>query len=105
MNFAIVRGNAGRGYGRTLTVPQRGMRIGAIQSQVRSAAGSIGLSIDARAIRIALASEVFEREILTFSQLSDDELIALQTWVRVNQESVSEWLAEKYGGTERLPGI
>lgn len=105
MNFAFVRENAKKGYGYVLTGTQRGMRIGAIQSQVRSAASSIGLSIDARVIRLALASEVFERKILTFGQLSDDELIALMTWVRNFPVLVSEWLSEKYGKSERLPGI
>jgi len=72
MDFTIVRENAERGYGRVLTMSQRGMRIGAIHHQVKNAASRIGLSLDWRVARLALASEAFEREILTFSQLSSD---------------------------------
>jgi len=102
MDFTTVRENAEKGYGRELTINQRGMRIGAIQRLVRDAASDIGLSVDERVARLALASEVFEKEILTFSQLSDDELIALWTWALAGY--LSTWLAERYGGSERLPG-
>ena len=104
MDFTTVRENAERGYGRVLSPVQRGMRTGLMQRHIGATALSIGLSLDLRNARLALASEVFEKEVLTFSRLSNDELQALSSWVGHCEAELAEWLAEKYGATERLPG-
>jgi len=105
MYFTIVRENAEKGYGRKLTKSQRGTRIGVIEYWIEHDASSVGLSVNIRTARLTLASEAFEVEISSFNQLSDDELEALYTWAKYRPTAVLAWLSEKYGGSERLPGI
>lgn len=102
--FTVVRENVAKGYGRKLTPRWRGLQVWHIETSIKKAASSIGLGINIRTVRLALASEAFERQIATFNQLSTDELIALVAWAGT-KKVVVQWLTQRYGASERLPGL
>jgi len=75
--------------------------IGRIDDVIAEAAASIGLPVsNAREIRLALASKVYERKITTYNQLTDAELFAIDRWMRLGDVAVKEmaaWLKKEYG--------
>ena len=85
----------------------RGAFIGDVETAIRTAATKIGLPVSsARDIRMRLARQIFEREIHSFSSLSDAELHGLHRWIGLGEVAISElqnWLKANYG--EQLPLI
>jgi hypothetical protein len=79
----------------------RGVYTGQIAAAIKEAAGNVGVPVDsARYVRLRLASEVYEREIATFNQLSHAELWALHQWVilgDVATREIGDWLRANYG--------
>ena len=63
-------------------------------------------AVGARDIRMRLARQIFEREVHSFSSLSDAELHGLHRWIGLGEVAISElqnWLKANYG--EQLPLI
>ncbi len=87
----------------TLTTGARGAKLNAIEKFLESAADELGLSMSLRGARIRLATEILERHIDTYNDLSDDDLITVERYAG-NQAIVSRWLSNNYGRSKRLPG-
>jgi len=79
----------------------RGAYVGRVSKLVEQGADAAGLPIDGgRAIRLRLASEVYDREIHSYNELSDAELWALFQWARLGKVAIAEmatWLGVNYG--------
>jgi hypothetical protein len=85
--------------GPVLSRGARGAEIGATTNAINKAASSIGLEIEPRAARLALASEVLGRQVESYNELSDGELKAVVGWASNNVGRLAQWLGMRYGFT------
>jgi hypothetical protein len=82
----------------------RGAFTGGVTKMIIEEADKIGLPISGsgRKIRLALASELVEREVKSFKDLTDQELWDINRWVVSHRRETREWLAETYGYQESM---
>ena len=80
----------------------RGAEIGNTENAIRVAANKIGLEVEPRTARLALASEAFGRRVGSFNDLSDGELKAVARWASNNVDTLATWLSVTYGYTLEL---
>ena len=82
----------------------RGAFIGKVTDRILDHAKEIGLPINGRgrAIRMALASELLDREITTYNNLTDQELWDIEAWTYTHPKELREWLKKRYGYQEAL---
>ena len=87
MDFKEVRDNI-----QSFRKPWKPARRGVLLSSVQGALTRVGVERgELRETRLRLASEIFEREVLSFNDLTDGELDALHGWaLRVND--LKQWL-------------
>jgi len=80
----------------------RGAFIGHIAAVIMEEAAEIGLPINnrGRVIRLELTSELLEREVNSYNELTDTEVWSVQQWALANREQVRQWLAKTYGYQE-----
>jgi len=100
INFEWIRHRA-RTTVVTLGQAGRGAIIGRLDAIIEGVAQTIGLPTGSgRDIRLQLASEAFERKVVTFNSLTDSEMWALDQWVWQRQaEGLEDWLKANYGPT------
>ena len=87
----------------------RGVYTGQFEQAMTKTARHIGAPVSGtegfRNARLALAKDIFEKEsLVSFNELSDAELWALQQWVTHHKknafEAIKTWLIDNYGQTE-----
>ena len=89
----------------------RGVYTGQFEQALTKTARHIGAPVSGtegfRNARLALARTIFEKEsLVSFNELSDAELWALQQWVTHHKKNAFQamkiWLAETYGQTKPM---
>lgn len=81
----------------------RGAKIHDIESAIEKVAVSSGTSVELREARLRLAHDLlhFGSTMLTYSQLSDGEIVAIERWVE-DEDRLLGWIKRRYGYTDRL---
>lgn len=76
----------------------RGIMTGRLGTAIKEAAEELDIPIgNGRAIRLHLASYIYEREVTTFNGLSHAELWAINHWlVRHDAKGLAGWLEANY---------
>ena len=93
-----------------LTPDYRRVIFGLFEQALKATAKRIGTPVsDFRAVRLNLASQIWQRKIDSFNQLEDCEVWAFQQWIgtiegKRNAYAVfKKWLTAEYGEQQQLP--
>jgi len=82
--------------GAALTMRHRGALIGLVSTNIRDAAGKIGISVDLRSARLQLATEVFGVRVNSYNELSDRELEDIS---KIGPDEIAIWMSNDVGFT------
>jgi hypothetical protein len=82
----------------------RGAFIGKVADHILENAKVLGIPVNGRgrALRLHLASELLDREVHTYKEVSDIELWSIADWTQRHNDELQEWLRERYGYQERM---
>ena len=103
MNFQVIRNLAAERHHVYSSLPMTrgavGYRIGNISDAIKGAAtaAGIGYNGDFREARLRLASEVFQKRITSYNDLTNGELDALYYWATTQGLELKNWLIQNYG--------
>ena len=79
----------------------RGAIIGKVAEALAASAARCHLSFEGRYrhARLLLARDLLHREVLSFNELSDGEMIAISSWVQdtAREEVLDRWLEKTFG--------
>lgn len=82
----------------------KGVSIGRITELIKEEAGKIGLPIsgNGRKIRLELASQLVDRKIDSYNDLTDVQIYSIKVWASENRSELRNWLGREYGYQEKL---
>jgi hypothetical protein len=88
----------------TLPPERRGPMVGAIGQAIRGAATSAGIEYSGQfdEARYKLASDVFQKQVSSYNELSGRELTELHRWATTKGLDLKKWLIDRYGAQTRM---